>query len=89
MFQKFRNLFQVIVGKVYMGWQLLFDVGMKPCMMAHMDEIGLFGTNTSGSSNASEILWCVGCGFGRKAFITKTSKPSIVHKIPQALCTYP
>lgn len=49
MFQKFRIYFKSIVGKVYMGWQLLFDIGMKPCMMAHMDEIGLFGTNTSGS----------------------------------------
>ena len=39
MFQKSLEIyFKSIVGKVYMGWQQLFDVGMKPCMMAHMDK---------------------------------------------------
>ena len=58
-----------------MGRQLAIDFGMQPNMMAHVDEISFFCANTPAAASASDMLWCVECGCGRKAFITKTSNP--------------
>ena len=57
-----------------MGRQLAIDFGMQPNMMAHVDEISFFCANTLRSCQR-DMLWCVECGCGRKAFITKTSNP--------------
>ena len=58
-----------------MGRQLTVYFGMQSCMMTHMDKISFFCAIRSAAANASDMLWCVGCGCGRKAFITRTSSP--------------